>query len=64
LQEFANKSGCEAWVGVRFNRENWRFLKIRYLPTTEKQYVLSKYTALHNGYVFEDLIRDKPTLNQ
>lgn len=56
LQVFAQRSGSEAWVGVRFNREDWRFVAIHAIPTTEKQYVVSKVFAFENGKQFERLI--------
>ena len=56
LQTYADRSGCEAWVGVRFSHENWRFFHAKDIPTTEKMYAISREHALQKGLLFEQLL--------
>ncbi|MDO8660708.1 MAG: Holliday junction resolvase Hjc [Candidatus Woesearchaeota archaeon] len=55
LRDYATRSGCEAWIAMRFSHEKWRFLRADHLPTTEKMYVISRTTATEKGLLFEQI---------
>jgi len=59
LERFALLFGSEAWIGVRFNNEQWFFLKPVEIKVTEKNYSISLGLAKTNGRTFEQLI-NKP----
>ena len=56
LQEFANKFGTEAWIGVRFNNVGWRFLSLEDLKETNKGYSANLTYSEIKGLTFEELI--------
>lgn len=57
LSLFAKLFGAEAYVGLRFDREKWRFLTPSQLKLTEKGYfAASKVLAKNEGKTFEDLV--------
>ena len=53
LKQFSDMFGAEAWVGVRFSSEAWRFYKIGELRETEKNYVVNRKEM---GLDFQTLI--------
>ncbi len=55
LQEYARRSGCEAWIAMRFSHEKWRFMRAEHVPTTEKMYVINRNTADEKGVLFEQV---------
>lgn len=52
LCDFAELSGAEAWIAVRFDRKEWKFIQTKNLKTTETQYVVE----LGEGVDFSTLI--------
>jgi Holliday junction resolvase len=54
---FANRFGAEAWVAVKFFREDWLFLTIEDLEETPKNYVADLKVAKRRGLSFEELIK-------
>jgi len=58
LQDYSTRSGCEAWIAMRFSNEKWRFLHAEQVPTTEKMYVISRTVANEKGLLFEQLTRN------
>ena len=56
LERFALLFGSEAWVGVRFNKEPWYFLKPVDIKVTEKNYAVSLAHAKRKGRSFEQII--------
>ena len=56
LLEFADRFGCEAWIGVRFTRRGWHFLKAKHLKSSGKHYVVAYESALKRADSFEELI--------
>jgi len=59
LKQFATIAGCEAWVAVRFSREDWRFLPLEKIPTTKTNYVVSRVFAREQGLQFDSLAQTK-----
>ena len=60
LKQFANGFGAEAWIGMRFNREGWRFLKPEHLGRNGgKHFFVSKDLCQEKGITFETLINSK-----
>jgi len=58
LKEFASKFGAEPWIGVRFDRLGWYFLKIEDLHVSKGgNHLVSKEIALEKGITFENLIK-------
>ncbi len=55
LQYFANTFGAEAWIGVRFHRENWFFLQLEDIPLTAKHGVISLELAKLKGLTIQEL---------
>ncbi len=56
LKTFASITGAEAYVAVRFAREDWRFLKPEDLDVTPTQFVVSKKLALQHGKPLSDVL--------
>ena len=56
LVEFAQKFGAEAWIGVRFNHQEWLFLPVDDLRKAEKSYGVSLTLAQKKGLTFAELI--------
>jgi len=54
LQEFSNIFGAEPWVAVKF--ENWRFLMLEDIKSTQANYSITKDLAERKGLSFNDLI--------
>ncbi len=42
LSLFCRVFGAEAWLGVRFDRQEWQFYNPQELPKTEKNYIVSQ----------------------
>lgn len=63
---FAENFGAEAWIAVRFDREDWYFFKPDELYQTDGgNYRVKKETAIENGTDFEEYTggTTKTTLN-
>jgi len=56
LNEYASKTGVEAWVAMKFFRTPWLFLKTSDLEQTPSSYVLTKELCEKKGCGFEQLI--------
>jgi len=56
LERFCLLFGAEPWVGVRFNKEKWYFLKTNELNESDKNFVISLNFAKEKGVLFETLI--------
>ncbi len=54
LQLFSNTFGAEPWVAVKFNE--WRFLTLEDIKTTNQNYSITKDIAERKGLTFEELI--------
>lgn len=59
LRDFARVSGAEAWIGVRFPRENWRFVRPDELVHTGKHLALPRAYALQKGTPLDRLLLTK-----
>lgn len=60
LLAFANCFGADAWLGLRFDREPWYFLKVHDLEQTKKGYwAVSLEHARNKGITFEKLTEIK-----
>ncbi len=57
LLKFADIFGGEVWLGVRFDRMDWFFVKNSDLEDSGKNWVLSKDHALKKGVSFDVLIK-------
>ncbi len=58
LQEFSQKFGCEAWIGVRFDGKKWFFISIEDLKQNELSYSTNLESLKTRGVNFEELIKD------
>lgn len=56
LKEFARRFGCEAWIGVRFTRRGWHFIRAEDMRSTGKHYGISYKEAEASALSFEQLI--------
>jgi len=59
LRQFSERFGAEAWIAIKFLRENWYFVKINDLDQTGKNYVISNKLAKEKGISFNNLIEEK-----
>lgn len=57
LKEFSVMFGAEAWVGVRFARQEWFFITLEDLNETKTNYSVSIKLAKMKGLLFEELIK-------
>ena len=57
LNEFAILFGAEPWIGVKFDREEWRFLRIGDLRETSANYGIGKEEAQKKGRLFASLVK-------
>lgn len=57
LLAFSFRFGCEAWIGVRFTRKGWYFIRAAELISSGKNYVVSREEAETNALRFEELIK-------
>jgi Holliday junction resolvase len=53
LKRFSAIFGAEAWIGVRFSGEAWKFYRIKELKKTAKAYMVSRKS---DGLSFEVLV--------
>ena len=60
LALFATTFGAEPLVGVRFDREEWRFLTLGQLQETEKHFVVDRTAALSKGKSFQWVLEHPP----
>lgn len=56
LKEFSSAFGCEAWIGIRFQKEEWFFLPLEDLIETKESYAMNLVSARLKGLLFEELI--------
>ena len=56
LGEFAKKFGAESWVGIRFDKNDWCFLSLEDIKSTEKGFSISAALARRKGLLFEEMI--------
>jgi Holliday junction resolvase len=57
LLEFSNIFGAQPYVGAKFIREKWRFVRIEHLhKTKQKNYRLNKELAFKKGIELEELL--------
>lgn len=57
LLKFSNIFGGEPWLGVRFDRLDWFFVKKDNLEDSGKNLVLTKNNAFKKGISFNSLIK-------
>ena len=55
LREFAQKLGAEAWIAVRFDRTDWRFLSLGEIEEKGKSFLIEKNKAVDMGKSFHEL---------
>jgi len=56
LTEFSERFGAEPWIGVRFDRSNWQFVKIENLRISKGgNYFIDKEIAAKSGISFQEL---------
>ena len=58
FNEFQSRFGAEAWIGARFSRKKWRFLKISQLRDSGKNVVIDSQICDREGMLFNELIKD------
>jgi len=56
LDLFANSFGARPFVAIKFDNEQWYFLRLTDLKVTHKCYVVSLGLAKKKGLTFEELI--------
>ncbi len=56
LKEFAEKSGAEPWIAIKFNRNSWYFLNLESLQQTTSNFSVSLKLAKKKGLAFSELI--------
>lgn len=59
LLEFAFRFGCEAWIGVRYTRRGWFFVRASQLTSSGKHFVLAYKDAQKDAIRFEELLIKK-----
>lgn len=57
LQRFSQMFGAEAWVGLKFDRQEWFFLTTEDLKETPKNFCGSLEICKMKGLLFEELIK-------
>lgn len=57
LDLFANSFGARAFVAIKFDKEQWYFLRLTDLKVTPRSYVVTLESARKKGLVFEELIK-------
>lgn len=56
LTEFSTRFGAEPWIGVRFDRRDWQFVKIEHLRISKGgNYFIDKEIAAKSGISFQEL---------
>ena len=58
LKIFAEKFGCEPWIGVRFARNEWLFLSLEDLKETKSSFAITKEMAKLKGLLLDELWRN------
>ena len=58
LVEFSHRFGAEAWIGARFNNEDWYFFTPEKLKFTGKNYSISRKNIEVTGKPFKGLIQN------
>lgn len=56
LKTYSERFGAEAWIGMRFDREGWFFLKLEDLVDAGESYVISLEYVKSKGLEFNQLI--------
>jgi Holliday junction resolvase len=56
LREFSGLFGSESWLAVRFDRADWRFLKLEDLDEKNKNFSIKIEDAQKKGLELKDLI--------
>ncbi len=56
LKKFSEIFGAEAWVGLRFDREDWLFIMPSELEKKECSFGINIEQARRNGILFEELL--------
>lgn len=55
---FAKTFGADAWLGLRFDRQPWYFVRVEHLEKTEKNYFgISLKKAKELNITFDELIK-------
>ncbi len=57
LKTFAELFNAEPWIAVRFDREEWYFLKAENLESSGTNMVVSLEIAKNKGLLFKELIK-------
>lgn len=57
LKEFSSTFGAEAWIGMRFDNEDWLFLKPNHLDKVGENFGVNLKLARKKGIKFEELIK-------
>jgi len=55
LRKFSKKFGAEPWIGMRFDNEDWKFLKIEQLDKLGNSYGVNLKLAKQKGISFKEL---------
>ncbi|MBW2991896.1 Holliday junction resolvase [Candidatus Woesearchaeota archaeon] len=56
LELFAEKFGAEPWIGVKFSRKSWYFLRTKDLGSTKGMFLASLELCQKKGMSFDCLI--------
>lgn len=57
LMEFSKNFGAESWIAVKFKGQEWLFLALEDLKSTDNGFVISAESAKIKGLSFEELIK-------
>jgi len=53
---FSEMFGAEAWIGIKFSRKNWHFIRTSDLESTGEMFIASLELCQKKGLGFEGLI--------
>lgn len=56
LLEFSRRFGCEAWIGIRFDRNKWYFISTEDMKEGISTYGTNIKDLTNKGLLFEELI--------
>jgi len=56
LKEFSIKFGCESWIAMRFDRNEWLFLSLEDLDETDKSFKINLEDAKRKGILVTELL--------
>lgn len=56
LKQFSKTFGAEAWIGLRYDNEDWWFLRPEHLEKVGKNYAINLKLARAKGINFKELI--------